>query len=451
VKLEPDGGRARDASVPGRPASSVPRRAVGVLAVLAVLGSVLPLLDGKTARPGLGTVRLAQASLAPGEEAYRGLGTWVDIYDDAAWADPEGAVAAMASHGVRTLYLQTSNYRRGRTIVFRSGVERFLDAAHDAGLRVVAWYLPGFDDIDRDFHRVMAAIELATARGERFDSFALDIEAPLVTPASLRTRRLLDLSARIRAAVGDAYPLGAIIPSPRAMQIHQDYWPGFPYQSLASLYDVFVPMTYFTWRTSGLAGAQHYATIVTQIVRTQTGDRSVPIHVIGGISDDATTEEARGFVRAVREQGVIGASFYGFPGTTDGHWAELAAVSPNPVQFPALPVPLSYRDALGNIPDGDTTHPKEVFYRTAGRAGEWMLSFEAFDVQPDEVELWVNWRRLAMLEPTPGLAWGAAITTLVPDSWLRDDGPNTIAFVARGADPDWSVWGVRAVQLSPDG
>lgn len=448
MKVEPEGGGAESGSLPGRADPSVPRRVAGVLVVLAVLGSFLPFLDGDTPRAGSRTIRLAQASVAPSEEAYRGLGTWVDIYDDAAWADPEGAVALMVARGVRTLYLQTSNYRRGRTFVFRSGVERFVDAAHDAGLRVVAWYLPGFDDVDRDFHRSRAAIEFTTARGERFDSFALDIEAPLVTPPSLRTKRLLELSARLRAAAGDGYPLGAIIPSPRAMQINSDYWPGFPYRALARVYDVFVPMTYFTWRTSGLNGAHHYATIVTQIVRTRTGDRSVPIHIIGGISDEATTEEVRGFVRAVREQGVIGASFYGFPGTTDGHWAELAAVAPNPVQSPALPVPLGYRDPLGNIPDGDSTHPKEVFYRTGGRVGDWLLSFEAFDVQLEEVELWVNWQRLAVLDPTPGSAWGPTRTTLVPDSWLLDDGPNTIAFVARGADPDWPVWGVRSVTLN---
>jgi len=51
------------------------------------------------------------ASTAPSREAYRGLGSWVDIYDSKAWKDPSAAIADMASHGVRTLYLETSNSR----------------------------------------------------------------------------------------------------------------------------------------------------------------------------------------------------------------------------------------------------------------------------------------------------------------------------------------------------
>jgi hypothetical protein len=39
----------------------------------------------------------------------------------------------------------------------------------------------------------------------------------------------------------------------------------------------------------------------------------VPIHVIGGISFDATGAETRGFVDTVRERDVIGASYYTSP------------------------------------------------------------------------------------------------------------------------------------------
>ena len=59
---------------------------------------------------------------------FAGLGTWVDIYS-AEWADPETAVAAMAQHGVKTLYLETGNYSHKEN-VFRPHVAgRFIDAA----------------------------------------------------------------------------------------------------------------------------------------------------------------------------------------------------------------------------------------------------------------------------------------------------------------------------------
>ena len=63
-----------------------------------------------------------------------------------------------------------------------------------------------------------------------------------------RSVRLLGLSSALRKAVGPDYPLGAIIPSPRGMQLRPDYWPRFPYEGLARTYDVFMPMGYFTYR-----------------------------------------------------------------------------------------------------------------------------------------------------------------------------------------------------------
>src|SRR5664279_4482161 len=50
------------------------------------------------------------AAAKPRIVMYRGLGTWVDMYDAKAWADPATAVADMAAHGVRTLSLETANF-----------------------------------------------------------------------------------------------------------------------------------------------------------------------------------------------------------------------------------------------------------------------------------------------------------------------------------------------------
>src|SRR6266508_6834450 len=176
---------------------------------------------------------------------YRGLGTWIDIYD-VAWRHPGTAVRRMRARGVETLYLETSNFSRGRMMVFPDGVRRFLDAAHRNGVSVVAWYLPGLRDLALDVHRSLGAIRYRTPLGNGFDSFALDIESDAVDRPVRRTRRLLSLSERLRGAVGRSYPLGAIIPSPRRLQADVLYWPYFPYQRLADVYDVFLPMTYFT-------------------------------------------------------------------------------------------------------------------------------------------------------------------------------------------------------------
>jgi hypothetical protein len=229
----------------------------------------------------------------------------------------------MRSRGVETLYLETSNFSRGRMMVFPDGVRRFLDAAHRNGVSVVAWYLPGLRDLALDVHRSLGAIRYRTPLGNAFDSFALDIESDAVAGPVHRTRRLLSLSGRLRAAVGSSYALGAIIPSPRRLQTDVLYWPHFPYQRLADVYDVFLPMTYFTFRVSGRFGARWYTAGNIDIVRQETGDRSVPIHVIGGIGGDATKAETAGFVDAVRGRRAIGGSYYTFPITRPDDWSKL--------------------------------------------------------------------------------------------------------------------------------
>jgi hypothetical protein len=257
-------------------------------------------------------------------DVYGGLGTWIDIYDDEAWRHPVQTVRSMVEHGVRTAYLQTSNYSRNTPFVHPEGVAAFLDAARRSDLRVVAWYLPGFRDVELDLHRTLRAIAFRTENGSRFDSFALDIESPEVRNPWVRTRRLLALSERIRREVGTEYPLGAIVASPHRLKVADPgFWPSFPWRRLAGTYDVFLPMTYYTYRVRGPRLASWYTAQSVQIIRQETSGMQVPIHVVGGISFDATGGETRGFVQTVRRRGVLGASYYTFPGITREQWEAL--------------------------------------------------------------------------------------------------------------------------------
>ncbi len=258
---------------------------------------------------------------------YGGLGTWIDIYDDEAWEHPAATVRSMVAHGVRTVYLQTSNFSRNGPFVHPEGVAAFLDAARRHDLRVVAWYLPGFREPAVDLHRTLRAIRFRTENGGRFDSFALDIESPEVRRPWVRTARLLALSDRIRREVGSEYPLGAIVASPHRLKVADPrFWPGFPWRRLANTYDVFLPMTYYTYRVRGARLAAWYTAQNVQIIRQETSGLRVPIHVVGGISFDATGSETRGFVRTVRQRAVLGASYYTFPGITREQWDALGSI-----------------------------------------------------------------------------------------------------------------------------
>ena len=254
--------------------------------------------------------------------AYTALGTWVDLYDPHVLAHPESSVAAMAKRGVSTLYLQTSNYQMRNDIVRPDRISRFIEAAHANGMQVVAWYLPSFVDLVRDQRRSLAALNFMTRDGERFDSFALDIESSIVKPASKRSARLVTLARRLRAAAPDL-ALGAIVPAPVGMQRLPWYWPTFPFVELARDFDVFLPMGYFTYRSHHASFSGAYTLKNIALLRTQTGDPALAVHPIGGIAGDASTAQVRTFERAAQSGRAIGASLYDFAGTTPAQWSAM--------------------------------------------------------------------------------------------------------------------------------
>jgi hypothetical protein len=262
----------------------------------------------------------------PSLEAYRGLGSWVDIYDAAAWRDPAGTVRDLSARGVRTLFIETANFGAKTDVVYPDQLRAFITEAHARHMYVVAWYLPNMSSDPTDYRRVVQAIDLTTADGQRFDSFALDIESSVVKPDALRNQGLATLSAQIRSHVGPKYPLGAIIPSPYGLSLKKGSWNDFPYQAIAQTYDVFVPMDYYTYHDAGNPAKAYDITMACmQVIRAQPGCSTIPVHMIGGIAEKSSPQEVQQFVRATRETGCIGASLYGWPGTTAAAWNELAA------------------------------------------------------------------------------------------------------------------------------
>ena len=137
-----------------------------------------------------------------------------------------------------------------------------------------------------------------------------------------------DLSRRLRTTAGPSYPLGAIIPSPRGMELLPKYWPGFPYSDLSRIYDVFLPMAYFSYRARGSDAVNRYVARSVQIIRGRIGDPRIPIHVIGGLSHETSPAEARGFMRAIHGCRTLGFSLYDFYGTTRAAWKTLLAPAP---------------------------------------------------------------------------------------------------------------------------
>ena len=239
-----------------------------------------------------------------------------------------------------------------------AAVSRFIVAAHASGMQVVAWYLPSFARPALDRWRALRALRFRTPDGQGFDAFALDIESTRVRDAALRSRRVLELTDAVRSAAGARRPLGAIVPAPEAMRLRKDLGAGFPFRALRSLVNAFLPMDYFTYHETTAAGAHAYTVANVDVLRRRTGDPRVPIHLVGGEAGTADAEQVAAFVRAEREEGVLGASLYDFATTGPAAWSELTAVPANPRQRPPLPLALPQAAALGNIP-GRRPQPSE--------------------------------------------------------------------------------------------
>jgi hypothetical protein len=259
-----------------------------------------------------------------GPVAYSGTGAWIDRYDFRRLDDADLVVAEMADHGVDTLYVETASWRvRKRVDIVAPGqTQDLIAAAHANGMKVVAWYLPGLENIRTDMRRVRAALDFRTPDGQAFDSFALDIEANIVNPVWRRNAALLTLSRMIRRAVGRGYELGAIVPDQLSTSRGNVLWPSFPYAAVARYYDVFLPMAYSTFnRARGAARVYRYTAANVGFVRRATGR---PVHLIGGLTDSMSHAEQAAVVRASRDAGAIGTSLYKFPLYDAGSWAALS-------------------------------------------------------------------------------------------------------------------------------
>ena len=253
---------------------------------------------------------------------YEGQGAWVDVFDFApAYQDPGQApeitpavVDEMADLGVRTLYIQAARNdpRSPEMIVDERLLAEFLLRAHERDMRVVGWYLPKFADVDADLAHLVAMSDFEVA-GHAFDGVAVDIEFTEDVPDHVeRGARLTELSQRQREATGDE-ALGAIVLPPVLTEVvNPMFWPSFPWAELAPLYDVWLPMSYWTFRSadSGYTDGYAYNTESTQRLRANLDQPDAVVHGIGGIGDEVTPETLLEFGRSLVDTGSIGGSIY---------------------------------------------------------------------------------------------------------------------------------------------
>jgi hypothetical protein len=254
---------------------------------------------------------------------FSGLGTWVDIYDGSVYAAPERTAARIAARHVATVWVETANYRSSADIVNAPRLARLVDALHGYGVKVVGWYLPGHVSPALDVRRALAMLSFRTASGQALDGVGLDIESTALESVGLRSQRAVALAKRVRAADPDM-PLAIIPFNPRGLERHPHTWPKFPWAGLAATADAFAPMIYTSGSVRGFDGTYGYVTRALRLLRSETGEPDVPIHVIGGIANGLGPEELAGFSAAIADDGgTIGVSLYDWTTTRSTEWPVL--------------------------------------------------------------------------------------------------------------------------------
>jgi hypothetical protein len=270
----------------------------------------------------------------PNLGAFKGLGAWVDLYD--AELDPEATAVAMASRGVKTLYLQTGRYNvpgPNSPANFPPGwVDPWVHAAHARGIKVVGWYLPAYDNMARDVRRTVAIATYRTAKGQRFDALGIDAEYRRYVKKDAWMVAVVKHAAAVRHSVGVGVAVAGIVQPPLLMDTAPDYWSGFGWRGLAASVNVFMPMAYWTTTTDDCKSSADYCAYGytkrnVEEIRRRTGNPKVMVHVIGGVGDACSTAEVADYVRAALAAGSSGGSLYDFGVTKPEWWAHLVRLN----------------------------------------------------------------------------------------------------------------------------
>jgi hypothetical protein len=297
--------------------------------VLVVVVQADPVGEPRRPLPAARSTAEASSSVEqPVAEAssYAGVGTWLSRYrftrefGGAAPPVTPDDVDAMAAAGVQTIYLQpAADDPRYPGLLSADLLGEFIVSAHARDLRVVAWYLPRFGDIAGDLRRLQQIAQFRID-GQGFDAVAVDIEFTDAVELAPRNAALIALSRQLRAALPDV-ELGAIVLTD---VLNTGYWPQFPWRELRDLYDVWLPMAYWSNRSEeGFTDPHWYVGENIVRVRQHLGDPCAVVSVVGGYDLEETAGDFEAMVRAATEQQAIGVSVWDWPTTPPSAWPPL--------------------------------------------------------------------------------------------------------------------------------
>ena len=265
----------------------------------------------------------AQASPRGDAGVFAGLGTWVDIYDAPAYRSPGPTAAKIAARGVKTVYVETANDRSTVDVVNPKALGLFVDALKARGIRVVAWYLPGFVKPARRRAPRPGDAARSGRRTAHRSTASRSTSSRSASRAPRCERRASSTLSKILRNEGGDMPIAAITYPSRGFERHPTWWPRFPWQQVTALVDAWIPMAYSGGGFKGYDATYGYVARSLRLLRNAVGP-DVPIHAAGGVANRMNAEELKAFVDAVTDEGsVTGWSLYDFQTTGPQAWAAL--------------------------------------------------------------------------------------------------------------------------------
>ena len=237
-------------------------------------------------------------------------------------ADEKQIVEASRQTGLTHIFVEVAETSSG--FYGKTEVARLLPAAHAAGLRVIGWITTSLYDLPRDVALSAEVANYRTADGHSLDGIAPDIE---------QNMELDDVKAFadiLRATLGDdALIVGVVYPA--------GGWFGreYPIQpSLARVFNALAPMAYWSDEQRAYADKEVYEYIAKSVRDMQAAaGEGYPVHVIGQMYDtfgrNGSGAYSPGYaeidaaLRAAREAGAVGISFFQWGTATPEEWAAL--------------------------------------------------------------------------------------------------------------------------------
>ncbi len=244
-----------------------------------------------------------------------GKGMWIWLPEKTEGGNPAAIVARAQQVGLTHLYVRTGSSKQG----FHGAafLNALLPVAHEGGIRIYGWDFPYLDDPAADVARAVEAIRHTAPGGHRIDGFAADVELK-----SMGVNITPDTAAwygdNLRAAVGDAYPLIAVVPRPSPALV------SYPYAELTRSFDAIAPMVYWLNRDPVST-----TTMAMQILG-QLGKPVIPIgqaydgHAEGGPPGVPGRHDIHRFFETAAAHGAPGVSFWSWQHASAEAWGAIA-------------------------------------------------------------------------------------------------------------------------------